>query len=157
MLKVIQRLLTKTVVRIDELTGNFSVFQKSLWWKTKHYEFSLGSAVPTVLTRTTDAGEGSTIVHELRIYPSQAEADKYSGPGNADKSVSPDSNIFVSIGWNQERCHWVNNLIRSIQNRGIQDKDRELLPESSTVSSAGEFGKDASETSRLEDRLRDKV
>ena len=101
--------LCKTIIRIDALTGNFSVFEKTPFGEGKHREFlreKASSSVRRIVRRTRNF---TSVYYHFTIYPSQ---EKSGAQMNSE-------NIFTTTNWNEHRCDWVNGLICTIQGKSL--------------------------------------
>ncbi len=98
--------LGKTIIRIDVLTGNFSIFEKTPFGEGKHREFLRDKASSYVRQIEHRTRNGATSVYyHFVILPSQ------------EKSKSEDT--FIVTHWSAERCEWVNGLICTIQGKSL--------------------------------------
>ena len=98
--------LSKTVVRIDTITGNFSIFVRPPFGEEeKHRDYSRERAYSRIKT----IQQKNSIDYYLAVYPSR----------EASKKDDASDEVFIGRNWNQERCEWVHQLILSIQGKSL--------------------------------------
>ena len=118
LLLAIKLACTKTIIRIDELTGNFTIFTTTPWrGAEKRLKFSRVSALPRIARRPFKDEKGKiSAAYRFEVYPSQEGAKK---KAQAISQGRIPQDVFVADDWSRLRCDWVQRLILSIQDKPL--------------------------------------
>ena len=97
----IRNMMTKFVIRIDPITGDFSMFKKMSSGETPHVKFSRNQAVCEVLNISGSSHNENHRMTRFSVY------------ANTEDQANKKEAFFVP-GKSPEMCEWLNSLILAI-------------------------------------------
>ena len=117
----LKRWLTKTIVRVEPYSGNFSLRRKAPWGETAPMEFKKGTAHPQMVV----TGHSQTNGRRTKTYYDLC-IDNYSPDASYDPwNQNSSKNRFIISGLEDDQREWLYQLIQI-----IQDKDPRIPSES---------------------------